>query len=294
MKNFKSHFSKIFAFTFAFTLAFVFLASSTEAKSTNDDKLSTEEILEKHLQSIGTKEARSSVVSIMASGTAQAVAKGRGAGETAGAVVIASEGKKNLIGMRFDNNDYPYEKMGYDGKEFTVGFLQPGQRSIFGSFLLLNESTFTYGILGGVLSTGWELLDYNEKVGKLKCKGTSKIDEVDHYKCKYEPKKSDLNITFYFHPETFRHVRTEYKRVVAGKQGLGIDNSARQNEVRFTLTEDFSNFKTVNGLTLPQTYKMSYEMLTGNGTSLIDWNMQLSNFIFNEKIDTNQFKVDTY
>lgn len=304
MKTFKSLVSATAVFGVLASLVF-FTGLSPAEVSASVDKLDTEEILERHLKSIGTKEARESVVSIMASGTARAVFKGRGAGETAGAVVLASEGSKNLIGMRFDNNEYPYEKMGFDGNEFTVGFVQPGLRSVLGNFLRENENTFEYGILGGVLSTSWELLEYDEKVGKLKCGGTEKINDVKHYECSYKPKKSDLKVKFFFHPETFRHVRTEYNRVVSGGQGrnvLGqigsadsrINNSARQSETRFTLIEDFSDFKEVNNLTLPHEYKLSYEILSGNGTTIIEWTMQLSNFVFNEKIDPKQFKVDTY
>jgi hypothetical protein len=299
MKNIKSRIVKLFVFTFALSIT-VFLQSISVQAATADDKLKTEEILERHLKSIGTKEARDSVVSIMASGTAQAIARGKTAGETSGLVVIASEAEKNLIGMRFPNNDYPYEKMGYDGKQFTVGFVRPGVRSQLGDFLRENENTFERGILGGVLSTSWELLKYNEKVGKLKCGGTEEIDNLKHYECKYEPKKSDLRIKMYFHPETFRHVRTEYSRVISAGQGLSIDNSSRQSEVRFTMVEEFSDFKEVNGLTLPHQYKITYDKTGRTNRSGADdsvsmeWNMKLTNFIFNEKIDSKEFKVDNF
>ncbi|MCB1025926.1 MAG: hypothetical protein KDB79_16135 [Acidobacteria bacterium] len=258
------------------------------------DKLSTEEILAKHLASIGTEEARNSVTSMMSSGTAKLVARGRNAGETAGLVVIASEGEKNLIGMRFDNSEYPYEKMGYDGNEFTVGFLSPGKRSLFGSILRINEDTFKVGVLGGPLSTAWELLNYNEKVGKLKCGGTKKLDGVEHYKCSYDPKKSAMDITMYFDATTFRLARTEYKRVISGGQGVGIDNSARQNESRYTITENFSDYKPENNLTLPHSYVLTFEMLTGNGSTNMEWTMNLNEFTFNQKIPAEEFKVDTF
>ncbi|MEZ5345907.1 MAG: hypothetical protein R2681_10175 [Pyrinomonadaceae bacterium] len=259
------------------------------------EKLSTEEIIAKHLASIGTEEARKSVTSMMSSGTAKLIAKGRSAGETAGLVVIASEGEKNLIGMRFDNNDYPYEKMGYDGNEFTVGYLSPGKRSTFGSILRINEDTFKVGVLGGPLSTSWELLNYDEKVGKLKC-GSSpkKLDGVEHYKCSYDPRKSAMDITMYFDAETFRLTRTEYKRVISGGQGIGIDNSARQNESRYLITENYSDFRPENNLMLPHNYVMGFEMLTGNGSTIMEWTMVLNEFTFNQKIPAEEFKVDTF
>ena len=285
MKNYIANF-------FALTIVVLLQLSSISANPL--DKMKTEELLANHLKSIGSEEARSSVKSLIASGTAKAVIRGRNAGETSGLLVMASEGDKNLIGMRFNNNDYPYEKMGFDGEEFTVGFVQPGQRSILGSFMRLNEETFKYGILGGVLSTSWELLDYDEKTGKLKCSGTKEIDDVDHYKCRYQPKRSDLKITYYFNAKNFRHTRTEYTRVISGGQGLSVDNSARQNETRYKMVEDFSDFKEVNNLTLPHKYVLAFEMLTGNGTTDMEWTMNIEKVDFNQQIDAKQFKVDTF
>ena len=106
------------------------------------------------------------ISSMTIAGSTKAVFKGRGTGETSGLVVLASQGKNNLIGMKFNTPDYPHEKMGYDGKDFTVGFVKPGERSALGDFMRNNDKTFEVGILGGVLSTSWEFLDYDPKRGK--------------------------------------------------------------------------------------------------------------------------------
>ncbi len=293
MNNKKTRLFKTFVTIFVFALAFVFEAVNIEAKP-NTDKLKTEEILAKHLDSIGTADARKSITSIMASGTAKAVSKGRNAGETDGLVVMISDGEKNLIGMRFPINDYPYEKMGYDGNEFTVAFLKPGQRSLLGSFMLENKDTFKVGILGGTLSTAWELLNYDEKVGKLKCGGIKTVDEIKAYKCDYSPRKSDLNVNLYFDAETFRHFKTEYTRVISGGQGLGVNNSARQQEKRYKLVEIFSDFKEVNKLTLPHKYTLTYEATENDSGLAFDWRMELNDFKFNESIEAKNFKADVF
>jgi len=261
--------------------------------ATPGDTLSTEEIIAKHLESIGTKEARNELKTMMVVGKSHAVSKGRNAGETTGIVVIASDGEMSMIGMKFNNNDYPGEVIGFDGKDFTVGWQSPGQRSILGNFMLSNEKTFKSGILGGVISTGWEMFNYNEEEGKLKCKGTSKIDGVKHHKCQYKPNGgSDLSITLFFHPENFRHVRTEYRRIISGGQGLGVDDSARQREVRYKLQEDFSDFQDIGGLTLPHQYVITYEKQGGSESIDIEWRMDLADFKVNQKIDPTGFKVD--
>jgi hypothetical protein len=259
------------------------------------DDISEDDLIAKHLASIGTEEALKGIKSITIVGTSKAVLKGRGSGETSGVVILASQGESNLIGMKFDNSDYPFEKMGYNGDEFTVGFIRPGVRSVLGEFLRINENSFKVGILGGALSTSWELLDYDPKAGKLRCSGTKEIDGNDTYKCRYNPRKgSDLKIDLYFDSKTFRHVRTEYSRIIAARQGASIDTSARQSETRYKMVEEFSGFREENGLTLPHRYVMYLEILAGNGTTSYEWTMDLSRFDFNNEIDPKEFKVDTY
>ena len=99
------------------------------------------ELIAKHLKAIGTAEARKKLKSIMAVGSSKAVFKGRRAGIAEGIVVVASQGKRNMIGMTFSNSNYEFETMGYDGNELSVGFARPGVRSLLGSFLRMNATT---------------------------------------------------------------------------------------------------------------------------------------------------------
>ncbi|HUF03348.1 MAG TPA: hypothetical protein VMM38_04155 [Aridibacter sp.] len=265
-----------------------------EAALVIDEEL-TREVIEKHLASIGSAEARSQVESMTVAGTSKAVFRGRGTGETSGLVVMASQGKSNLIGMKFNTPDYPHEKMGYNGKDFTVGFVTPGLRSELGKFLRDNSKTFSMGILGGVLSTSWELLSYDPKRGKLDCGGTSKINGVEMFKCRYQPKKSSgLRIYLYFEKDTYRHVRTEYSKVISARQGASVDESARLNETRYQMVEEYSDFSAENGLTLPHTFALYLEIQKNEGSWLYRWDMDLQQFLFNNEIDPKEFKVDSY
>ncbi|NNE99203.1 MAG: hypothetical protein HKN25_09315 [Pyrinomonadaceae bacterium] len=279
---------------------FVLANPSVAAK----EKISVEELLTKHKQSIGSPAALAAHKSMMAVGTSKALFKGRGTGQTTGIVVLASQGNQNMIGMKFNNTDYQFETMGFDGKNLTVGYAKAGTRSLLGSFIRVNEKTFKNGIMGGTLSTAWELLNYSKKRGKLKYSGEKKIDDVKLYKFSYNPKKgSDMDVAFFFDKTTFRHVRTEYKRVISASlgratgnpsQGIAtsrVDNSARQSETRYKMVEKFSEFKPEGGLTLPHTYKLYLEVLTGNGTTAYDWTMELQQFAFNQPYDVSQFRV---
>ena len=268
------------------------------------EKISVEELLTKHKQSIASPAVLAKHKSMMAIGTSKALFKGRGTGQTSGLVVLASQGSQNMIGMKFNNSDYQYETMGFDGENVSVGFAKAGTRSLLGSFIRVNEKTFKNGIMGGTLSTAWELLNYSKERGKLKYAGKKKIDDIELYKFTYSPKRgSDMDVAFFFDKTTFRHVRTEYKRVISsslGKasgnpsQGIAtsrVDNSARQSETRYKMVERFDDFKPEGGLTLPHTYKLYLEVLTGNGTTAYNWTMELQQFAFNQPYDISQFRV---
>ncbi len=280
---------KSLTFCVIFFISFIIQISAQE-------KISAEEILAKHLDSIGTNEARANTKSTMVVGTSKAIFKGRGAGFAEGIVVLASEGEKSLIGMKFNNADYPFEIMGYDGHKFSAKQIRPGTRSVLGEFLRLHGSIFENGVMGGVLSQSWSLLNFNEKKGKLRFAGTETIDEKQVYKLNYAPKKGgDLDINLFFDADTFQHVRTEYKRILSSQiGGGGVDSSARQSETRYTMIEDFSEFKAENKLNLPHNYRLFLEIISGNGTVSYEWKMELQNFSFNNLIDSKEFKVDSY
>ncbi len=276
-----------------FLALFISSGSSTIANST-DDKLKPEQIVEKHLESIGSPEDRSSVTSITAVGTATATFRGRGEGRAEGIAVVASKGQMNMIGMKFNNSDYPFERFGYNGKDFSAGFVRPGDYTVLGQFMRVNAKSFRIGIMGGTMSNSWELHKSDLGGGKLRARGTSKINGVDTYKISYSPKGgSDLNITLYFDSATFRHVRTEYTRVISAAQGATIDSSSRQSETRYKMVEDFSDFRKAGNLTLPYKYNLDLEILTGNGTASYSWEVNLQEYSFNSDMDDSEFSFAT-
>ena len=133
-------------------------------------------------------------------------------------------------------------------------------------FFAENEEIVREGLVGGVLSESWPLLNLQEKNPKLEYAGMKKIDGRQVHAIKYRPRKgSELNITLFFDAETFQHVRTEYERTVystaqhensrpsAGR--LPSASEARGAPQRLTVYEAFSDFKTEGGLNLPHVYK---------------------------------------
>jgi hypothetical protein len=305
MNNLKSHTRRKF-FTLSLLTAVLLTALSVTPISSADEKMKPEDIIAKHLDSIGTAQARAAIKSRTIVGITKASIKGRSSGSAEGIVVLASEGEKNMIGMKFATSDYPFEKMGYDGKNLSVGFIRPGTRSVLGTFLRLNETVFRRGLLGGTLSTSWPLLNMSQNDAKMEYSGLKKVGDKKLHAIKYSPKKgADMSITLFFDTDTYQHVRTEYKRLITASigrnvaggpaNGPAVDNSANQSETRYTLVEEFADFRKEGDLTLPHTYKIHLDINSSTGGSTVyDWLLTLQQFNFNQPVDPTSFDVDSY
>lgn len=262
--------------------------------ATRGQKLSADELIAKHLEAIGSAETRASVTSRIIAGTVAATFREPGTGQIGGRVVLASAGMKNMLASIFDNSsNYSQEKVGYDGSEVSVSYVRPGARSPLGDFLLTHKTIVKQGLIGGVLSQAWPLLDLTGKKAKFETAGTKKIGERQTYQLKYFPSGgSDLRVSLFFDAETFQHVRTEYTRTVVAQMGSTPETSARQSETRYKLVEDFSDYKKEGGLTLPHSYKILLEVSSQRGSFKAEWDMSLSHFEYNQRIDPTTFDVD--
>ena len=256
------------------------------------DKITVEEVVAKHLESIGSAEARAASKSRVIQGSVIATVRIGGKGHSQGGSVMASQGDMSLLGMIFGPQEYSNEKAAYDGRRVTLGELSPGSRTNFGGFLLTHDVVFKEGLLGGTLSTAWPLLDLAARNPKLKYAGTKKIDGRLAHVISYEPRRGgNLEIRLYFDSENFRHVRTEYQQDIAPPPVNDPAQSARQKETHLKLTEAFSDFRTEGALVLPHDYKLQLTFDTSNNPLLQDWVLTLNQFVFNKTLDQKQFDL---
>ena len=272
-----------------FTLALFFAVPST---STSTEKMTVEELLAHHLQSIGPEKDRRS--SRIIAGTSQVIFRTAPSGQAIGKAVLASDGLKALIGMSFPSPIYPREQLGFDGNTFMAAFATPGNRSVLGNFLMTNEIIFKQGLMGGALSSAWPLLDLPSRRAQLEYVGTKKIDGRVLHEIRYLPRNTtDVKVTLYFNDQSFEHVRTEYDRVVPAPMGKIEYSNVQEREGRYKMIEEFSLFKPESGLNLPHIYTIKLSVDTVNGTFLADWTIKLTNFEFNQKIDPAAFKISS-
>jgi hypothetical protein len=279
--------------------------SFTTLSISAQDKMNVEDLIARHLESVGTDKLRLTIKSRLVLGTCSVTFREGKVNNGEGRAVLASDSRRHLIGMVFGFPEYPHEKMGFDGKNLSISYLKPGVRSSLGNFVRMNEVIFRDGLFGGVLSAAFPLFDLFTRQAKLEYAGLKKIDGKSLYALKYYPQKgADVKVTLYFDDESFRHVRTEYEQVIVSRQGgtaattlpqgggSQADGSASQLETRYKLVEEFSNFKEESGLTLPHTYKISFSFDSGRGSIRNIWLLNLTQFGFNQQFDEGAFDVN--
>jgi outer membrane lipoprotein-sorting protein len=258
-------------------------------RSLAGDKLKPEEVVARHLESIGTAEARRAVRTQIVGGTVVATFSSPSTGQFKGRAVIASEGSKNLLAMEFNTPNYSGENISFDGESVSIGYARAGVRSNLGDLVTTYKTIIKNGLVGGELSQAWPLFDLAEKKHKLEYRGTKKISGKTVHELGFTPRGgSEMEINLYFDSETFQHVRTQYTHVVVPQIGASVDASASQRTIRYKMIEDFSDFKKEGELTLPHGYKITLELDTripfrGN------WDLTLNQFAFNQNIPPTMF-----
>jgi hypothetical protein len=256
---------------------------------TPDTKVAPAEIVTKHLEAIGSADARSKVKGTRIQGSCLITVKEGGTGEAQGQAVFSSQGDMNLFKLGFESEtDATWFK--FDGSKSSVSQFRPGRRTSLENFFASYEILFKEGLLGGVLTEAWPLLNLEKKNPKLESPSLKEVGGKKLLALKYMPRKgSDLKITLFFDPDTFRHLRTEYSqtiyaneqtRIAGGGGGLPPATNRRASNTRIDAFEEFSDFKEEQGLTLPHTYKFELSIQSEIIPALINWTINFTDFKF--------------
>ncbi len=274
---------------FAFVLSFAGLLYSAHAADTKP-----EDIVAKHLDSIGTAETRAAVTSRALQGRlhfkiVDAV------GEVVGTWGGVSDHRKSRFVMRFGGGDWRGEQFIFDGEKVSFASATANhQYSDFAKFVSANSFIVKEGLLGGELSTAWALQNLDPSRVRLQYLGLKKIDGHELQAIEYSSKGgTDLSVRLYFDPETYRHVKTVYSVVVMPESSRhAVTTSVGQREIRYTLEERFSDFQTTNGITLPRHYDLQYtEDLQSGGAHEYDWDMTADTITDNVSLDPKNFQT---
>jgi len=274
-------------------LSLMILGSSATRLNAKEEKLKLEQLIAKHLASIGTPEALAATHSRSMEGKSQVIFRLGGTGLLNGTGRVVSDGHKYIIGMEFGVVNYPADIMAFDGENPTVNLIKPGRRSNLGDFIYQHDVLLREGLLGGAMSTAWALLDLASRQPKLNYTGLKKVEGRSLHEVKYRARKGggDLQISLYFDPDTFRHLASRYRLVVPPAMATNPLESSGQRETVYTLDEAFGNFATVDSLTLPHFYKLTMTMEGQSSSYLTEWNFKAENVSQNPQLEPGTFVV---
>ena len=273
----------------AFLAIFVLSGVGSGQKTADLPKLSEDEIISKHLASLGAMKPEASSPRVLV-GTGEFSSKVR-AEKVGGPAQFASSGNKLLLALVFNANNYPYDKIGFDGKDLSLATLPGGGYSPLDNFLKNNKVIVRRGLFAGILSQSWPLLTRDKEV-KFETAGTAKIDNQSAYKLKASFSGiGDMSIVLYFESETFHHIRTEYFYRTGQLTSPNPNRPGRiggMSPESYTLTEEFSNFNKVEDSVLPMTYTLVYESQAGKA---VTWTLNFTEVYNNQTIDDAAFRV---
>ena len=221
------------------------------AVSLHAQDLKPDEIIAKHLEAIGKKELRDGIKTLIAAGASEfesrtPVIKG------GGKAIVVSDATNLYFVLGLNSKEYPAEKVGYFNGKPSLPFISAGNRSLLGVFLNEHTKLLSDGLFTGSMSLTWILNDPEHRKARFKSAGTKKVDGNKLYAIDYSPAgggSGEFSVRLFF-DAWFNHVRTEYKREIQQKQGT-FGQANQQASARIELTEVFSDFRTIDGITLP-------------------------------------------
>lgn len=223
------------------------------------DKITPEELIAKHLDSIGTAEMRAKRKAIAVFGKSSFDGLSNASGHLDGTAKLVSEGERFQYISEFKSPSYEGESIGWNGKDADSSSFGQLRVSHLAVFFNLHPYFIRDGLFGGVLNSAWAMKTISSHPPKLRIQGLKKYNGRELLQVIYDPKKSEghLYVKLYFDPETYQHVATVYL----------------MDEIPI-VEERFSAFKNVGGLTLPQQWEI---YLTEPVQSLVlRWNIQLT------------------
>lgn len=256
-------------------------------------EMTAEKLIEQHLDSIGTKEKRDSVKNWMAVGTSLFESK-QPVKQAGGKAVVASDRGNLMYITSFNSQEYPFERIGYFKKEVSLPFVTAGNRSPLGAFIADHERVLSDGLFMGSVSNFWAMYSPDRYGNKIKFRGTKKVNDRKAYALEFFPKStgsSEFSVMIYFDAENFRHLRTEYRDQINPSQDR-FGTLGRQAGTTLSLIENFDDFRTADGLTLPYAYKAEYETSSNQGLYQFVWSIKVQQYLVNQNLATDFFTFE--
>lgn len=255
--------------------------------------LGAEEVIQKHLDSIAPVERRRELKTLFIAGLSQFEAKVPEA-KGGGKAVVVSDASNLYFLMSLNSREYPYEKIGVFREKLSLPFVTAGNRSPLGSFLNEHPAILSHNLFCGSMSMRWLSNISDIKKLDIKFAGKKKIDGRATYVLEVFSLGNgggEFKVRLYFDEENFHHVRSEYRREVP----IGQIVMRQQNQFTnafLDLTEEFSDFRSVDGFTFPYKYKATFSSNAGTQAYESSWGIRVATYYLNQKLADDFFTFD--
>jgi len=232
------------------------------------DKVSVEELVSKHIDSVVTSKMDKTPLGRAGTGVAVRDILLGGTGHRQGQAKFVSKDNTFQLVLDFNSAEYQGEQYTWDGSKTRVGASGVDKFSAMAQFVQMHDVIMRDGLLGGVLNNGWALMDLGKHKSKLHYDGLKKFEGKPAHQVTYTSKgvDNDMTIRLYFEPETFRHIGSvyEYESQMAAMSG----NMPGSEKLLERVEENFSDFKQEGGLTLPHHWQLRYMQEHGASLSI--------------------------
>ena len=149
-----------------------------------------EDLVAKHLDSLGPQQARAALKSRAVQGklTMKIVIGSQPGSSLQGSWGLVSEEQKSKLVMRFNYPDYRGEQFVSNGNKVNIAATAAAQEySRFAGFVHGQDYIIREGLLGGELSTAWALENLDKNHPKLTYEGLKKLDAAKCRMCSITP-----------------------------------------------------------------------------------------------------------
>jgi hypothetical protein len=279
-------------FFYATAISLALAMTNVQVNAQGPKKLKPEEIVAKHLESIGSADAFAAIKTRIATGSATARKVNSPIDTTVrGTATVASSLDSLVFDLKFEMmnaDDYGREHLSYDGKKFNIPLITAAKPSALGDFVGSYRAIVKHGFFGGVLNVNWVLRDSKTRISKMEYQGTDKVEGVEAHIVKVVPKGgSGLTIRLFFDNQ-YRHIRTIYYQETSPPTTLS--DEGRVSSIRYKLIEDFGAFRNISGLMLPTKFKLDYLIESPSRLNEYEWVLTFSRFADNAELKPELFQ----
>ena len=136
-------------------------------------------------------------------------------------------------------------------------------------------------------------MEIEQRKPKLNYKGLKRIEGRELHQLEYKARKGErfMRVNLYFQPDTFRHVMSKYVFTIQAMIGSSPEESSRLRDRFFRITEEFDNFRQVDGLSLPHLYRLTFSYEGQSQTYLTEYEIQADGILHNVTVDEQVFRV---